>query len=349
MRKFLSKLAQQLHEVLPSGRRVYFLYTHKNGFDRFHNGLKANTEISYWVYRALRAHFPSIRFLRFQGEKPKRVEKIRSQDVVIGHVGETFEKASLRTKRLIAFNPWVGDEAHSCEGFNCAPKEIETGYYDQAASLILLTSEFNKREYFLKPRNFWHPYFQNFMQTKRVRLVHQPIDLTIFKRIKWTYTTHDFLYIGNKGHMKGVEQAVKLVDQVGRRLHLYGWYQKKIDHLDPVQVNCLPEQADFFIQPGLWEAQCVSILESAARGFIPIVSEETGYPYQHPFLLRPQDYKYNLRILRELLHTTPQERRALADHLHQQLTEDINHNNWNQLTTVIVEEVKHLLAQKIEV
>jgi len=341
--RFLDKLAQRLHEALPAKQRVYFLYTHKNGFDRFYNGLKANTEISYWVYKALRSHFPRVRFLRFLDEKPERINQICSQDIVIGHIGPTFVEASRRTKRLISFCPWVGDEDHSCEGFNCAPKELEMSYYDRAASLILLTSEFNKREYFEKPRNFWYSYLQG----KRVRIVHQPIDLTLFKRIKWEYTTNDFLYIGNKGHMKGVEEAVKLVDHFKRRLHLYGWDEKKIDHRNSAQVNRLPAEADFFIQPGLWEAQCVSILEAAARGFIPVVSEETGYPYQHPFLLRPRDFDYNVRVLKELLHTSPQERRLLADSLHKQLTEDVHHNNWKQLTDVIVDEVKQL--QTVEV
>lgn len=336
----LSKLAQILHETLPATRRVYFLYTHKNGFDRFHNGLKANTEISYWVYRGLRAHFPRVRFLRFQREKPERIRQIRPQDVVVGHVGETFMQASRFTNRLIAFNPWVGDEDHSCEAFNCVPKEIEMSYYDRAASLVLLTSEFNKKEYLDQPRNFWYPY----LQKKRVRIVHQPIDLNLFKRIKWEYTTNDFLYIGNRGHMKGVDEAIKLVDHMGRQLHLYGWGEMKIDHLNPRQVEALPLEADFFIQPGLWEAQCVSILEAAARGFIPIVTPETGYPYYHPFLLRPRDFSYNAKILKELLTTTPQQRRLLADSLHQQLSKDVFHNSWSRLIDVVVQEVQRLIA-----
>ncbi|MCH9627282.1 MAG: hypothetical protein S4CHLAM2_09180 [Chlamydiales bacterium] len=336
----LFRLAQLLHESLPAKRRVYFIYTHKNGYDRFYNGLKANTEISFWVYKALRKHFSRVRFLRFSGEKPERIARIGPQDVVVGHVGPTFMAASGLTKRLIAFNPWVGDEDHAQEGFNCCPKEVEMAYYDRAASLVLLTSEFNKRVYFDKPTNFWHPYFQS----KRVRLVHQPIDLTLFKRIKWDYTTNDFLYIGNKGHMKGVEHAVELVDQVGRQLHLYGLEGKKIDHRNLEQVNRLPGEADFFIQPGLWEAQCVSILEAAARGFIPVVSEETGYPYTHPFLLRPRNFEYNIRVLKDLLNTSSEERRALADSLHAQLSGDVEHNNWKKMTDVIVEEVRLLSA-----
>lgn len=342
------KLAQQIHEWIPAKKRVYFLYTHKNGFDRYYNGLKANTEISYWVYRALRSSFPRVRFLRFQGEKLSRIRKIRPQDVVVGHVGPTFELAGEQTRRLIAFNPWVGDEDHSREGFNCIPKEIEIGFYDKAAALIFLTSEFNKREYFEKPRNFWYAYFQEAKKQKRIRIVHQPIDLNVFKRIKWDYTTNNFLYIGNDGFMKGVPDAIDLVNQVGRKLYLYGLNGNKIDHRDANQVNKLPLEADFFIQPGLWEAQCVSILESAARGFIPIVTAETGYPYQHPFLLKLRDKEYNLKILKMLLRTTPQERQVLANQLHIQLIEDENHNNWTRLTDVIVEEVKQMFSQNIE-
>jgi len=348
--RVLFKLAQLLHETLPAKARVYYLYTHKNGFDRFYHGIKANTEISYWVYKALRSHFPRVRFLLFQGEKMERIREIRSEDVVVGHVGETFLEASRYTNRLIAFNPWAGDESRSQEGvMNCTPKEIETGYYDRAASIILLTSEFNKKHYLEKPRNFWYSYFQQAMQKKRVRIVHQPVDLTFFERIKWNYTTNDFLYVGNDGFMKGVDDAVQLVRHVGRNLHIYCIGEKKLDNRNQTQINQLPKQADFFIQPGLWEGQCVSILESAARGFIPVVSEETGYPYHHPFLLRPKDFDYNARILKDLLHTTPEERASLADSLYQQLKNDTEHNNWKKLTDVIVEEVSHLYFQSVEI
>ncbi len=54
MLKNLKKLLYRLSEALPAEKKVYFVYTHKNGFDRFHNGLKANTEISYWSYTALK-------------------------------------------------------------------------------------------------------------------------------------------------------------------------------------------------------------------------------------------------------------------------------------------------------
>lgn len=337
------KLFLLLHEALPARRRIYFIYTHKNGFNRFYNGLKANTEISYWCYTALRDHFPHVRFLRLENERPSRIEAIRSQDIVIGHIGETFKKASARTKRLITFGPWAGHEDRSeRDAFNCVSKQMEMGFFDSAASIILLTSEYNKREYLEKSRNFWYPYWQELQKTKRVRVVHQPIDLTLFKRIKHTYDTNDFLYIGNDAHMKGVDQAKQLVQSVGRTLHLFGLEGKKIDHRDEKIVKTLPALADFFIQPGMWEAQCVSILEEAARGFIPVVTPETGYPYSHPFLLRFDDFPYNHQILKNLLNTTATERKHLADSLYLQLSNDVNHNNWEELTRVLVDEVKQL-------
>lgn len=338
----LFKLAQMVHEALPAKKRVYFLYTHKNGFDRFNNGLKANTEISFWVYKALRNHFPNVRFLRFQGETPEKIRQIRPQDVVIGHIGETLLQSSRYTNKLIAFGPWSGSDDRSQEGYNCILREKEVEMYDRCAALILLTSEFNKQKYVEQPGTFWQTYFAQFQVKKRVRLVHQPLDLALFKRIKWEYTTSDFIYIGNTGHMKCVEDAVELVRGAGRQLTLYGIGERKLDHLNRSQVDRLPREADFFIQPGLWEAQCVSILEAAARGFIPIVTEETGYPYKHPFLLRPRDNPYNARVLKKLLDTTPNERRQLADSLHGQLLHDVEHNNWKKLTDVIVEEVRRL-------
>jgi hypothetical protein len=336
----LKKLAQLFHEKLPAQQRIYFIYTHKNGFDRFYNGLKANTEISYHGYSALRGAFPRVRFLRLEKEHLSRIEEIRPQDVVIGHMGETFLRASGRTKRLITFGPWAGHEDRSeRNAFNCVPKEIEMGFFERAASIILLTSEYNKKEYLEKPRNFWYAYFQKLQGTKSIRVVHQPIDLSLFKRIKHDYTTNNFLYIGNDAHMKGLDSAKELVKRVGRTLHLYGVEGKKIDHRREEEVRGLPLEADFFIQPGMWEAQCVSILESAARGFIPIVTPETGYPYTHPFLLRFDDFEYNSKRLQELLHLPPSERKELADGLHHQLTEDVHHNNWKRLTDVLVEEV----------
>lgn len=337
------KLLFLLNEVLPAKRRVYFIYTHKNGYDRFANGLKANTELSFWGYSGLKKEFGRVGFLKFQGEKPARIDCIRPQDVVIGHVGETFMKASMRTKRLISFCPWVGHEDHSKEAFNCFPFEKERVFYDQAHSLILLTSEYNKKHYLETNRNFWYPYFQQLQKTKKIHIVHQPIDIQLFKRIKWDYSTNDFLYIGNDGHMKGLDEAHNLVHALGRKFTVYGINGKKIDHLDQKAVAKLPLEADFFIQPGMWEAQCVSILEAAARGFIPVVSKETGYPYDHPFLLRYGDFDYNLGRLKELLKTSSQERKALADDLHQRLVTDCNHNDWNQLTKVLVEAVKEAL------
>lgn len=345
----MRKLALLLQEKIPAKRRIYFIYTHKNGFDRFYNGLKANTEISYWCFTALKEHFPSVRFLRCSEERPERIAQIRPQDVVIGHIGSTFAMAARRTRRLIAFNPWAGHEDRSKEAFNCAPCELEMNLFDQCAALVLLTSEHNKTEYYEKPANFWYPYFQKLQQSKRVRIVHQPIDLQLFKRIKWDYETHNFLYIGNNAHMKCVDDAIALANAVSRDLIIYGFGGSKIDNLDQSQVDRLPNQADFFIQPGMWEAQCVSILEAAARGFIPVVSPETGYPYTHPFLLRYKDFNYNFKILRNLLSTTPEERRALADSLYHQLTTDVHHNNWQALTDVLVEEVRLQYVQQLEI
>jgi len=343
--RLLNKLAYLLQEKIPSRRRVYFVYTHKNGFDRFYNGLKANTEISYWSIRALQHQFPSVRFLRLEQEKPERIDEIRPQDIVVGHIGPTFARAAKKTNKLIAFNPWAGHEDRSTRrAFNCISFEEEIQLFDQSRTLILLTSEYNKREYFDKPTNFWYPYFQEFQKTKRIRLVHQPIDLQIFKRIKFEYQTDDFIYIGNDAHMKGIDHAIALVKTLKRRLHIYGFGGKKIDHLNSTQVFQLPKQADFFIQPGMWEAQCVSILEAAARGFIPVVSEETGYPYIHPFLLRHQNTEYNLKVLKELLQLSPEEKKILADTLYNQLASDINHNNWSTLTNVLVEEVTRLAS-----
>lgn len=115
-----------------------------------------------------------------------------------------------------------------------------------------------------------------------------------------------------------------------------------MSNLDQTQIEALPTLADFFIQPGMWEAQCVSILEAAARGFIPIVSRDTGYPYEHPYLLEYGDHEGNQQILEKLLSTTPDERAELADSLHSQLCADVNHNTWKRLTDVLIEEVARL-------
>ncbi|NGX54983.1 MAG: hypothetical protein KR126chlam2_00604 [Chlamydiae bacterium] len=333
------KLCQRLQERLP-GRRVFFIYTHRNGFDRFSYGLKANTELSYWGYTALRKAFPRVTFLRLEGEKEERIQAIQPQDVVIGHIGETFKRAAQRTRRLITFNPWSGHEDRNQNKFNCLPLEEEMAFYRMAASLIFLSSEYNKMRYVDNPDNYWHTALRKL--NKPVRVVHQPIDLTFFPRVKTTYTTSDFLYVGNDAHMKCLADAKKLVASLERKLTLYGTGEKRLYNLNMGQVIELPDQADFFIQPGMWEAQCVSILEAAARGFIPVVSPETGYPYDHPFLLRYGDFEYNQKVLKELLNTSPEERKALADALHSQLVDDVNHNNWKQLTDVLVEEVQCL-------
>lgn len=339
----LPKLLQRVREALPASQRIYFIYTHRNGYDRFANGLRANTEISHFCYEALRRVFPATCFLRLEGEKERRIARIRPQDVVVGHIGETFAKACKRTRRTLIFYPWVGHEDRWQERFNCLPKEQELAYYKQAASLVFLTSEHNVREYVEKSGTFWHGYFQEWKKRASVRFVHQPIDTHLFKRIKWEYQTNDFLYIGNDAHMKGLPESKKLVKSVGRHLSLYGCEGKRLDNLDSAAVEQLSKEADFFIQVGLWEAQCVSILEAAARGFIPIVTKETGYPYDHPFLLHPLDFDHNLKVLRELLATPPSFRKELADHLYNQLVSDRNHNTWEELTKVLVEEACALL------
>lgn len=331
----LDKLFSEMKFYTP-GRRIYFIYTHDNAKARFKNGLKANTEISHFCAHALRAHFPNVLFLRLKNEKSRRIATIRPQDIVIGHIEETWFAASKRTRRLIGFAPWCG--YNGCMPY---PQQEELAIWDRAAAMILLTSEFNKRTYFEEPKSPWYTPFKSYAQ--RLRIVHQPIDLNVFKRIKHTYTTNNFLYIGHKGYMKCIEDAITLVNTVGRTLTLYGVEQgKSLNNLDENAVSKLPHLADFFIQPGLWEAQCVSILEAAARGFIPVVSKETGYPYDHPFLLKPKDVAYNTQVLKDLLHTSSDERKKLADKLHVALVEDLNHNNWNKLTDVLVEEVRKL-------
>lgn len=335
-------LLDRLSTLLP-GKKIYFIYTHNNHRDRFRYGLKANTEISYFSLSALKRRFPRVIFLRLQGEKESRIASINSKDVVIGHVGETFLRASARTSRLIAFYPWSGHEDRSVNTlFNCLPLSEEKVYWERAASIILLTSEYNVREYIEKQSNFWYPYYRQMRLNKPIHVVHQPLDLSCFPRIKWEYTTSDFLYVGNDAHMKCLPDSQRLVESLNRRLSLYGVGEKRLDNLDKTQVERLAREADFFIQPGMWEGQCVALLEAAARGFIPVVSPQTGYPYDHPFLLRHDDFAYNQKILQALLKTDPDERRALADHLHKQLREDPAHNSWENLTDLLVSEVARL-------
>ncbi len=321
-------------------RRIFFIYTHNNANNRFGNGLKANTEISYWSQQGLKEAGVPVQFLRHQGEKPWRFRQITSKDIVIGHTGETYRKACERTKNIIVFQPWVGHEdSLRVDKPNCGSREITLKDFSHAKSMIFITSEYNIQKYVLAKTNFWHDFCKN----NPVRFVHQPIDLKMFPRTKTEYRTNDFLYIGNNFHMKCVEDSCALVKELGRNLTLYGFGGKKLDNLDQQTVTQLSEKADFFIQPGMWEAQCVSILEAAARGFIPVVSRDTGYPYEHPYLLKYGDFAYNLQTLRALLKTSPEERKELADSLHTRLVNDINHNNWKQLTDVLVEEVKKLL------
>lgn len=348
--KWWRQLAKQFQEQLP-GKRIYFIYTHDNRHDRFRHGLKANTELSYWGASALAKEFPRVSFLRFLNEKPKRINKITAQDVVIGHVGTTWMQAGERTRRLISFAPWCGHEDHSIAGrAACISQEAEMAYYDRAAAAILLTSEFNQRTYLDQPNNFWFPYFQRLRQKGvPIRVVHQPIDLALFPRLKTTYQTNDFLYIGNTNHMKCLPDSQKLVSAVGRTLHLYGTGERNLNHLDARAVAELPKIADFFIQPGMWEAQCVSILEAAARGFILLTSPDTGYPYDHPYLLRYGDFEYNLRKVKEVLALPAHERQLLGDTLHRRLVEDPRHNDWSALSQVLVEEVKRLYNNQLTV
>ena len=342
---FMQLIEKLLERIIlkTKARRVYFIYTHKNGKSRFKRCLNANSEISFFSYNALKKAFGRTIFLKMEGEKDYRIQSIRPQDVVIGHMGETYLKASRQTKNLIAFQPWAGNEDRSTNTlFNCMPKEKELGFWEKAQSLVLLTSEYNLREYIEKERNFWYREFGKLKQEKRVQIVHQPIDLTVFKRIKWDYKTSNFLYIGNNAHMKGLDMSRELVKRVERKLFLYGVEGKKLDHRDKKAVLSLSQEADFFIQPGMWEAQSVAILEAQAYGFIPIVTEETGYPYKHPFLLRYGDFDYNLKVLKELLNTSEKDRRLLADDLWHQLANDPKHNSWKMLTDVLIDEVKSL-------
>ncbi len=341
MIEFLLKNFHQTKCLFP-GPTVHFIYTHANGYNRFKYGLKANTEISYFIFTALKKAFRKVRFLRLSGEETAKIDAIAPNDVVVGHIGETYLRASQKTRRLIAFHPWAGHDDRSDNTlYNCLSKEEELSYWEKAATLVLLTSEFNVTKYVKCPTNMWHTYFGQ--EKKRVRFVHQPLDLARFPRIKHSYSSGDFLYVGNDAHMKCLKDSKSLVAKVGKKIHIYGVGKERLDNLDRSQLNRLAEQSDFFIQPGMWEAQCVSILEAAARGFIPIVSPETGYPYDHPFLLRWDDFSYNLSILQHLLALPPVEKKAIGDVLHEKLVKDVNHNNWNILTDVIVDEVKRIL------
>ncbi|MCB1181081.1 MAG: hypothetical protein KDK55_03555 [Chlamydiia bacterium] len=335
----VKKLLKDLSLFFPfRQRRIFFIYTHNNVNHRFFNGLTANTEISYWTQTGLQSAFSHVQFLRLQGEKQFRINQITPKDVVIGHPGETYRKAALRTKRLIAFYPWCGHEDRvRTHQPNCSNLEQELNDLKNAQSIVFLTSEYNVKTYIQTPTNFWH----DICQKKSVKWVFQPIDLTQFSRIKTSYTTNDFLYIGNNNHMKCLDASISLVKEVGKKLTIYG-IKKKIDNRKTQTVSQLAEKADFFIQPGMWEGQCVSILEAAARGFIPLVSKETGYPYDHPYLLRYNDYPHNLSILKNVLKTSPQERKELGDDLHHRLKNDPNHNDWNQLVNVLVEEVRNV-------
>lgn len=334
----LTKLSLLANEYLP-GKRIFFIYTHKNGYDRFSHGLKANTELSYWCFRALKKVFPRVTFLRLEGEKAKRIQRITKRDVVIGHPGDVYLEASRRTRKVISFSPWMGHEDRSLsKSTHSLPKEIEMDYYNRAQSVILLTSEYNQREYLDKPSNFWFPYFKSY--PGRVRVVHQPIDMNLFQRIKVDYKTSNFLYIGHFGHMKGIDHAKKLVKDLGKKLTIFGSEGNRFNNLDKNQVASLAHLADFFIQPGMWEGQCVSILEAAARGFIPIVSPQTGYPYFHPYLLRYEDYDYNMKQLKALFALPEKEKKALGDFLYQQLRFDPRHSQWESLTNVLIDEVK---------
>ncbi|MFT5317223.1 MAG: glycosyltransferase involved in cell wall biosynthesis [Chlamydiales bacterium] len=334
----LKKLLADISLFLP-GKRVFFIYSHNNASDRFVNGLTANTEISHWSIQALKREFPRVTFLRLQGEKSLRLQRISEKDVVIGHIGETFQKASERTKRMIAFYPWTGHlDRNQSKKFNCIEIEKEMISLKAAKSIIFLTSEYNVQKYMNSQSNFWY----SFCQEYPVRYVHQPLDLHQFKRVKFSYETSNFLYIGNDAHMKCLDHSRSLVQAVDRELSIYGLGKRKLGNLDSKAVAELSTEADFFIQPGMWECQCVSILEAAARGFIPVVSRETGYPYEHPFLLRYNDFEFNKLVLKDLLHSTPGDRKNLADSLHSQLENDVNHNNWGKLTSVLVDEVKKL-------
>ncbi len=338
----MKALFERLQLLFP-GRRIFFIYTHKNGQDRFGHGLNANTELSYWNFQALKKQFRNVFFLRLQGEKEHRIRSIRSTDIVIGHVGETFLRAAARTKKMIAFYPWCGHLDRSTNTlFNCLPKEKEFEYLERSRAAIFLTSEYNVARYIDSEENFWYAYLKKFALEKRLRIVHQPLDFTFFTRIKHDYHTSDFLYVGNEAHMKCLPDSKALVRAVNRKLHIYGAHGSKLNHLNSTEVSKLANLADFFIQPGMWEAQSVAILEAAAYGFIPIVSPQTGYPYTHPFALRYNDFEYNKKVLRDLLETTSDERKKLADELHSRLLHDSKHNDWKNLTQVIVEEVINL-------
>ncbi|MCH9704055.1 MAG: hypothetical protein K0U13_04615, partial [Chlamydiae bacterium] len=65
--------------------------------------------------------------------------------------------------------------------------------------------------------------------------------------------------------------------------------------------------------------------------------------YDHPYLLRFDDFEYNLQTIKKLLQTSPQERKELADHLYRQLADDIHHNSWLQLQQTLVSEVSQLI------
>lgn len=336
IKRFFEKFRDSL-----SSRRIYFIYTHNNHSDRFRYGLKANTEISYWCLSALKRQFPRVSFLHLEGEKDSRIRKISSRDIVVGHIGDTYRKACERSKRIIAFYPWSGHPDRNQIGkFNCIPEETELKQLSAAQSIVFLTSEYNERKYIHKNSNHWF----DFCTKNKIRIVHQPIDLQKFSRVKFSYKTSNFFYIGNNAHMKCLPHSETLLRTIGKKLTIYGTPEtKRFNNLNTRAIQKLAKDSDFFIQAGMWEGQCVSILEAAARGFIPIVSPETGYPYKHPFLLRYNDLDYNLGILKKLIKTHEEERKDLANDLYKSLTKDNNHNNWDRLTNVLIEEIKNLL------
>ena len=85
--------------------------------------------------------------------------------MTLGGIGSCYASLAFH---LIAFYPWSGHEDRSCNTlFNCLPFEEEKAYWDKASSLILLTSEYNVREYVETPKNFWFEFIQSEQKKKR--------------------------------------------------------------------------------------------------------------------------------------------------------------------------------------
>lgn len=108
-----------------------------------------------------------------------------------------------------------------------------------------------------------------------------------------------------------------------------------IDNNDPEFNQWVVDSCDFYIHTGRMDAQATTILESCARGLIPLVTPESGFSSPHAIYLT-HDPEENRKIIESALKLPEAELLQRSHLLREQIHRD---HSWDKIFGTIWEGI----------